>query len=254
MREARKIARTLPHHGSPPQRCRCACEQRRPRRYAAQPRSQPRLASLDVLDRHALVVGVGESGVTGSVVDGRDAEGREPRDIGPAVLGAGFAADRRDEPLRERIVEAGPRAVRQVGEGHVVAAEQFAHVRLGLGSGLVGREPVVDGDDALVGDHVAGDPAADADGVEALAVDEPLDLDLAGLIAGEQLSGSARPRGSRCRRPTSAPSANAGPWCAPRRGGCRCSRPRSRRRSARRGSRSRRPAGRGACGRSARGR
>ncbi len=48
------------------------------------------------------------------------------------------------------------------------------------------RETVVDRDDALVRDHVARNPAADADGVESLPVDEPVDLDLLRFVRRER--------------------------------------------------------------------
>ena len=53
---------------------------------------------------------------------------------------------------------------------------------VGLRLGAVRREPVVDVDHALVRDHVAGDAAADADRVEALAVVAAVDRDPARLV------------------------------------------------------------------------
>src|SRR5580658_202222 len=61
--------------------------------------------------------------------------------------------------------------------------------------GLIGtavrREPVVDGDDALVGDHVAGDAAGDADRVEALMVGQPVHIRLPGLIIAQPVENAA---------------------------------------------------------------
>ena len=94
-------------------------------------------------------------------------------------FGLTVAADRLDERLRGRPVEAGQRAGRESVTVDVEPLEELAHERLGLGLAAVGGEAVVDRDHALVGDHVAGDAAADADRVEALVVLQAVDHRLA---------------------------------------------------------------------------
>ena len=126
-----------------------------------------------------LVLLVGEHRVAGAEVDGGDAEPGELRDVGPAELGVDLAADRLDERLGGRAVEAGQRAGGEVGHRDPVALEEVSDVCLGVGLAAVGGEAEVDLDDALVGDHVAGDAAADAGGVEALVVGQAVDLGLA---------------------------------------------------------------------------
>ena len=85
-------------------------------------------------------------------------------------FGVDLAADGLDERLGRRAVEARERAGGHVGHRDVVALEEVADERLGVGLAAVGGEAEVDLDDALVGDHVAGDAAADAGRVEALVV------------------------------------------------------------------------------------
>ena len=67
-----------------------------------QPRPKSALDILDLGDRDALLVVVGEVRVARAVVDRGHAESGEPRDIGPAVLRLRRRADRRDELSRER--------------------------------------------------------------------------------------------------------------------------------------------------------
>ena len=83
----------------------------------------------DLLDGDALVVGVGLQRVARAVVDGGDAERAEKRatSVQP-YLGFASAADRREELLRERGIEAGARAVGPVDDGDLVVAEQLVHV------------------------------------------------------------------------------------------------------------------------------
>ena len=76
-------------------------------------------------------------------------------------FGVGLPADGLDERLGGGAVEAGQRAGGQVGHRDVVALEEVADEGLGVGLAAVGGEAEVDLDDALVGDHVAGDAAAD---------------------------------------------------------------------------------------------
>ena len=95
-------------------------------------------------------------------------------------FGFGLAADGLDERLGRGAVEAGQRAGGHVGHRDVVPLEEVADERLGVGLAAVGGEAEVDLDDALVGDHVAGDAAADAGRVEALVVGQAVDLGLRG--------------------------------------------------------------------------
>ena len=94
--------------------------------------SARRLAGRDLGDRHPLVVGVREHRIARTEVDGRDAQGREARDIRPAVLGSRLAADRRDELLGERGIESGTGALSEIDDGEVESGEQFAQVLDGL--------------------------------------------------------------------------------------------------------------------------
>ena len=125
------------------------------------------------------------------------AEAGEAGHVGPAELRVDLAADRLDERLRRGQVEPGQRAGSAVGDRDVVPLEEVADERLGLRLAAVGSEAVVDLDHALVGQHVAGDAAADEDGVEALVVLQPVDQRLAGLVVVEPLEDRAWPGGSR---------------------------------------------------------
>ena len=80
----------------------------------------------------------------------------------------------------------------RVGEHALERREQLLHVRERLGLGAVRREPVVDRDRAAVGDDVAGDPALDPYGVEALAVFAAVDRHPPRLVLrqpGQHLAG-----------------------------------------------------------------
>jgi len=127
-----------------------------------------------------------------AVVHRRDAERGEPRHVGPAQLGAGRAADRGQERGRGWVAQAGPGAVGHVDHGHRPLAEQRADEVGRLPAVPVRGEPVVDRHHALVGNHVARDAAADADGVQALAVAQPVHLGLPGDVAGQQVEDGAR--------------------------------------------------------------
>jgi hypothetical protein len=135
---------------------------------------------------------VRDLGDPGAVVDRRDAERGEPRDIGPAQLGAGRAAHRRDERGGRRVAQAWPRAVGDVDHGDRPRAEQRADEIRRLPSVPVRREPVVDRHHALVGHYVARDAAPDADGVQALVIPQPFHLGLPGGIGGQQVEDGAR--------------------------------------------------------------
>ncbi len=72
--------------------------------------------------------------------------------------------------------QARPRTVGDVEDRDLPGGEQRPQVLRRLGPVEVGREPVVDGDHALVGYHVPGHPAADGDRVQALVVPQPFHL------------------------------------------------------------------------------
>src|SRR6478672_3519094 len=127
---------------------------------SAEPAQQGGLGVDVLLDRAALVVHVREVGVAGPEVDGRDAEGREARDVGPALLRVDGDTQRVDEGLGRRQQQARAGAVGRVAQRHVEAVEDLAHVGEGLLGVLVGGVAVVDRDGAPVGDDVAGDAAA----------------------------------------------------------------------------------------------
>ena len=151
-----------------------------------QPGAQHPLAALDLLDRHVLLLLVGQHRVAGPEVDRRYAERGEPRDVGPAEL----RVDRRRRRPRRTPWRPGGRgrAGRRRRMSVTVTSypvEEVADERLGLRLAAVGGEAEVDLDDALVGDHVAGDAAADADGVEALVVGQAVDHRLAGDVVVE---------------------------------------------------------------------
>ena len=88
-------------------------------------------------------------------------------------------------------VEARHRAGGRVGHGDVVALEEVADERLGVGLVAVGGEAEVDLDHAFVGDHVARHPAAYAGRVEALVIGQAVDDGLVGGVVVE-------PREHRC--------------------------------------------------------
>src|SRR5690625_7043292 len=76
-----------------------------------------------------------------------------------------------------------------------VCSSDLAHMGLGLGDGGVRREAVVERHPCPVGDHVAGDAARDGDGVEALAVLEPVDHGTAGPVRSEEHTSELQSRG-----------------------------------------------------------
>ena len=95
--------------------------------------------------------------------------------------------------LRERSIQARACPSRRVSHDELKLGrrgrKQAAQVVFGLGRRRGGGEPVVDRERTRVGDDIARDSPADADGVEALAVDEPVDLDRPRLVAREQGEG-----------------------------------------------------------------
>src|SRR5690554_1845850 len=84
-----------------------------------EPRPERVTGRADLRRRAPLLVVVGERGISRAEVHGRDAEAREARDVGPAVLRRWLAArrgeNRVDERCRRRVIEPGPRAPRSIG-------------------------------------------------------------------------------------------------------------------------------------------
>src|SRR5208337_5626770 len=100
-------------------------------------------------------------------------------------------ADHRDELGRGRLPEAGAGAVRDVEHLHRPAGEYRPNEVRGLLAGKVRREPVVDGDRALVGDDVSRHAAPDADRVQALVVTQAVDLRLPGRVRAQHVEDGA---------------------------------------------------------------
>jgi hypothetical protein len=67
-----------------------------------------------------------------------------------------------------------PRSPGDISDCDLPAVEHFAYVLLCLFRGPVRREPEVDADDAVVRNNVSGNPATDADRVQALVIAEPV--------------------------------------------------------------------------------
>src|SRR5690606_13040434 len=124
----------------------------------------------DLRDVDALVVSVGSQGVAWAVVDRRDAEGREARDVGPAVLGERLAADGSEELPRERSIETGSRALREIGDDELDTGERLAQVVDGLLARATRREAVVHRHDSVVGDDIACHSPGDRDSAQSLAI------------------------------------------------------------------------------------
>ena len=78
--------------------------------------------------------------------------------------------------------QTGQCSVDGVDHDEVESLEHVAQMRLALDRRPVGSEAVVDRDHGLVGDDVARDPTADADGRQSFAVGEAVDHDLAGFV------------------------------------------------------------------------
>jgi hypothetical protein len=126
-----------------------------------------------------------------TVVHGRDAERGEPGHVGPAELGPGGPADRRDERGRGRVRKAGPGPLGDVDHGHRPGGEQGADEIRRLLAIAVRREPVIDRDYAFVRHDVPGHPAADGDGVQPLVVAQPVDFRLPGRVPAQHVQDGA---------------------------------------------------------------
>src|SRR5690606_17057463 len=148
---------------------------------------------IDLRHGDALLVMVREVRVARSVVDGRDAQRREPRDIRPAVLRTRLGADGRHELPGDGRVESWAGAVRGVRDLDLEAVQHLADVRGRLCGRLAGRKTVVDLDLAQVGDHVPGDAPGDAHRTQALAVHQSLDGHLLGAVLRETGEDGSRP-------------------------------------------------------------
>ena len=139
---------------------------------------QCQVGALDRLAGDPLVRGVGEGGVARAEVGGRDAVRGEASDVGPAELGANGQLVACHERGQQRMVEAGaaPSATSDHLD-HVAVLDprraQLPHVGLGLGGCAVGREAVVHEQHDLVGHHVPGDAALDADACSASRYSQP---------------------------------------------------------------------------------
>ena len=144
-------------------------------RCAAEPGAQRVLAGAQLLDRHELLLLVREHRVAGAVVDRRHAQAGEPGDVGPSELRVDLAADGLHERTRRGDLQTGERGRRRVGDLDLEPVEELLDEHLRLRLRAVRRVAVVDRDHALVGQHVAGHPAADVDRVQALVVLQPVD-------------------------------------------------------------------------------
>src|SRR5690606_15159139 len=92
-----------------------------------QPCPQAPFDTPQLVEGKPLVIRVSEAWITRPVVDRRDAERREARHVGPAVLGARVATHRGEEGPTERRLESGTRALREVHGDNLEALEESAH-------------------------------------------------------------------------------------------------------------------------------
>ena len=195
------------------------CQARKRRRTSAR---RGDLGGVDVL-----LAGVREVGVAGAVVDRRDAEGGEPRHVGPAVLGRRHRAGRGEELRAAGAASPGSAPGAMSVTSTVEPVEHLPHVVGRLGGVAVGGEAEVDGDHALVGDDVAGDPAGDARPPAVPPGTRSRRCRPRGpWYAVEPVEHGRGAGGSRCRRATTARSARGCRTCGPARAACPGSRPR----------------------------
>src|SRR5512132_3066499 len=148
---------------------------------SAQPADQRVAAGNDVVRRAKLIVGVRLGGVARPKVDRWDAHRAEPRHISPPQLGRRFTADRAKEFCRRRLIQTWSGTSGDIEDADRITVQNFADVRLSLGGRFVGCEPVVDLDQAAIGDHIARNAAIDRDGVQPFTIGQTVDLDLSRL-------------------------------------------------------------------------
>ena len=127
-----------------------------------------------------------------TVVDRGDAERVEPGHIGPAQLGPYRPADSLGKGRGGRLGQAGPGPAGRIDDRHRPRSEHRTHVLGRLVFRAVRREPVVDGHHALVRHHVPGHPALDEDGVQPLAILQPVDHWCPRLVAAQHVEHRSR--------------------------------------------------------------
>ncbi len=125
--------------------------------------------------------------VAGAVVDRRDAQRGEPRDIGPAVLCAHPSAGRGDQCHGSRMIQPRQRTRSHIGllNLDVKVGEHLAQMLQRRRRGTVGSEPKVNGHRGVIGDDVAGYSRADPDGGQPLPVGAAIDVDRPALVPGQ---------------------------------------------------------------------
>ena len=133
-------------------------------------------------------------GVTGPEVDRRYAQAGEPGNVRPAVFRPDLSAGSFDEGLGGGLGQARQRACRSVGllDLHVQPIKNAVHMLQRGAHGPVGGKAVVDRHRGRVGNHIAGHPAVDAHGRQALTVDATVDIDGARLVSGQPVQHSAQ--------------------------------------------------------------
>src|SRR5262245_3194453 len=132
-----------------------------------------------------LAARVSKQRVAGPEVHGRNAEHVEPGHVSPAQLGTRRAARRRSKRRGSGAGETGSRPANGIGDRNLPAGEHLMYVVRGLCGRSIGCESVVDGHDALIRYDIAGNPAPDADRVQALAEPQAIYLRLPRLIAAQ---------------------------------------------------------------------
>ena len=135
---------------------------------------------------------MGQIRITGAEIDRGDAERGEPRDVGPAVLGAESAVRGVDQCGRGGMAQSWKCSRGGVGQfecdhlGVEVFGEDVADVVERVVDAAVGSEAEIDGDPRVVGDDVARNTSPDADGRQPLAVLTAVDVDVAGFVVRER--------------------------------------------------------------------
>ena len=129
---------------------------------------------------------MGQIGVSRAKVDRGYSQLREARDIGPAILRA-YRSDQSHEGCDTLRVEAGTSSGSGITHLDRVACEDLAYHLGSLFCGLVWGETIVHRHQTSIGNDVPGNPSRDTHGVETLAVGEPVDDDLIGVILVQDL-------------------------------------------------------------------